>query len=56
MLKYRNFGKKSLTEIKEKLKEYELSLGEKIDSTLLETLPTAPPPEIFEDPPIEDKE
>ena len=56
MLKYRNFGKKSLTEIKEKLKEYELSLGEKIDSTLLETLPTAPPPEVFEDPPIEDKE
>jgi DNA-directed RNA polymerase subunit alpha len=29
MLKYRNFGKKSLQEIKEKLEEYGLSLGMK---------------------------
>ena len=56
MLKYRNFGKKSLTEIKDKLKEYSLSLGEKIDPTLLDTPPTAPPPDAFEDAPIEDEE
>jgi DNA-directed RNA polymerase subunit alpha len=56
MLKYRNFGKKSLTEIKEKLKEYELALGEKIDPSLLDTLPTAAPPEAFEDPPFEEEE
>ena len=56
MLKYRNFGKKSLTEIKEKLKEYELALGEKIDPSLLDTLPMAAPPEAFEDPPLEDEE
>jgi len=56
MLKYRNFGKKSLTEIKEKLKEYELALGEKIDPSLLDTLPTAAPPEAFEDPPLEEEE
>ena len=53
MLKYRNFGKKSLTEIKDKLKEYELSLGEKIDVTLLDTPPTAAPPDAFEDAPFE---
>jgi DNA-directed RNA polymerase subunit alpha len=35
MLKYRNFGKKSLTEIKEKLHEMGLSLGFKFDSNLL---------------------
>ncbi len=29
MLKYRNFGKKSLQEIKEKLQEYGLALGMK---------------------------
>ena len=56
MLKYRNFGKKSLTEIKEKLKEYELALGEKIDPSLLDTLPMAAPPEAFEDPPLGDEE
>ena len=56
MLKYRNFGKKSLTEIKDKLKEYNLSLGEKIDPTLLDVTPTAPPPEAFEDAPIEGEE
>jgi len=54
MLKYRNFGKKSLTEIKEKLKEYNLSLGEKIDPTLLDSPPTPAPADAFEDPPIEE--
>ena len=37
MLKYRNFGKKSLTEIKEKLVQLGLSLGCKFDPDLLET-------------------
>jgi len=36
MLKYRNFGKKSLTEIKAKLVELGLSLGYKFDPDLLE--------------------
>lgn len=36
MLKYRNFGKKSLNEIKEKLQEYGLSLGMKFESGLIE--------------------
>jgi len=36
MLKYRNFGKKSLNEIKEKLSELGLSLGMNIDPALLE--------------------
>ncbi len=36
MLKYRNFGKKSLNEIKEKLIEMGLSLGYKFDPALLE--------------------
>ena len=36
MLKYRNFGKKSLTEIKEKLVSMGLSLGYKFDADLLE--------------------
>jgi DNA-directed RNA polymerase subunit alpha len=39
MLRYRNFGKKSLTEIKEKLGELGLTLGMKFDQTLLEPLP-----------------
>jgi DNA-directed RNA polymerase subunit alpha len=37
MLKYRNFGKKSLNEIKEKLASLGLSLGMNIDADLLET-------------------
>jgi DNA-directed RNA polymerase subunit alpha len=37
MLKYRNFGKKSLNEIKEKLASLGLSLGMNIDQTLLES-------------------
>ncbi len=36
MLKYRNFGKKSLTEIKDKLVQLGLSLGYKFDPDLLE--------------------
>lgn len=38
MLKYRNFGKKSLNEIKEKLTTLGLSLGMNIDPSLLEPL------------------
>ena len=37
MLKYRNFGKKSLTEIKAKLVQLGLSLGYKFDDDLLES-------------------
>ena len=36
MLKYRNFGKKSLNEIKDKLEQLGLSLGMKFDERLLE--------------------
>jgi DNA-directed RNA polymerase subunit alpha len=36
MLKYRNFGKKSLNEIKDKLAALGLSLGMNIDPSLLE--------------------
>jgi DNA-directed RNA polymerase subunit alpha len=36
MLKYRNFGKKSLNEIKDKMEEIGLSLGMKIDERLLD--------------------
>ena len=36
MLKYRNFGKKSLNEIKDKLAELGLSLGMKFDASLME--------------------
>ncbi|MFW6353399.1 MAG: DNA-directed RNA polymerase subunit alpha [Verrucomicrobiota bacterium] len=37
MLKYRNFGKKSLNEIKAKLEQLGLSLGMKLDERLLES-------------------
>ena len=37
MLKYRNFGKKSLNEIKEKLQQLGLSLGTKFENGLVET-------------------
>jgi len=37
MLKYRNFGKKSLNEIKEKLTQLGLSLGMKFESNLIES-------------------
>src|ERR1700753_2205719 len=40
MLKYRNFGKKSLNEIKEKLSQLGLSLGMKFDSGMVEPNPT----------------
>jgi DNA-directed RNA polymerase subunit alpha len=36
MLKYRNFGKKSLNEIKQKLEQLGLSLGMKFENRLLE--------------------
>ena len=39
MLKYRNFGKKSLNEIKDKLHELGLCLGYKFDLALLEQPP-----------------
>jgi DNA-directed RNA polymerase subunit alpha len=42
MLKYRNFGKKSLSEIKQKLEQLGLSLGMKIDDRLLAAIPAAP--------------
>jgi DNA-directed RNA polymerase subunit alpha len=38
MLKYRNFGKKSLNEIKDKLEALGLSLGMKIDERLLDAV------------------
>jgi len=37
MLKYRNFGKKSLNEIKSKLEELGLGLGVSLDQSLLNT-------------------
>jgi DNA-directed RNA polymerase subunit alpha len=36
MLKYRNFGKKSLNEIKDKLLQLRLSLGMKFESGMVE--------------------
>ncbi len=36
MLKYRNFGKKSLNEIKEKLTQLGLSLGMKFESGMVD--------------------
>ena len=41
MLKYRNFGKKSLQEILDKLKELELSLNMKVEANLLESTQNA---------------
>ncbi|MGD0537155.1 MAG: DNA-directed RNA polymerase subunit alpha [Verrucomicrobiota bacterium] len=45
MLKYRNFGKKSLNEIKEKLAALGLSLGMNIDTSLLEAPKEEPKPQ-----------
>ncbi len=42
MLKYRNFGKKSLNEIKDKLEQLGLSLGMKLDPSLVDSLPPEP--------------
>jgi DNA-directed RNA polymerase subunit alpha len=42
MLKYRNFGKKSLNEIKDKLAELGLTLGMKFDPAILESSYSAP--------------
>ena len=36
MLKYRNFGKKSLNEIKDKLQQLQLGLGMKFDAGLVD--------------------
>ena len=47
MLKYRNFGKKSLNEIKEKLVQHGLSLGMQFDPKLLSGAP-APSPRLRE--------
>jgi DNA-directed RNA polymerase subunit alpha len=44
MLKYRNFGKKSLNEIKEKLAGLGLALGMNIDGSLLEAPKEEPKP------------
>jgi DNA-directed RNA polymerase subunit alpha len=44
MLKYRNFGKKSLLEIEEKLCEMGLTMGMQIDADLLATRPAVPAP------------
>lgn len=41
MLKYRNFGKKSLNEIKDKLEELGLGLGMKFEAGLIEPAPEA---------------
>jgi DNA-directed RNA polymerase subunit alpha len=46
MLKYRNFGKKSLKEIKDKLGQLGLALGMKVDTDLLDVAPAEPPPEV----------
>ncbi len=46
MLKYRNFGKKSLNEIKEKLTQYGLSLGMSFDPRLI--APAKPVPRLRE--------
>ena len=43
MLKYRNFGKKSLNEIKEKLQALGLSLGMNFEAGLLDTAPKESP-------------
>jgi len=43
MLKYRNFGKKSLNEIKEKLSALGLALGMNIDPSLLADVPPVEP-------------
>jgi DNA-directed RNA polymerase subunit alpha len=43
MLKYRNFGKKSLNEIKEKLVALGLSLGMKFDNELVESIKEVKP-------------
>jgi DNA-directed RNA polymerase subunit alpha len=49
MLKYRNFGKKSLNEIKDKLTELGLYLGYKFDLDLLDNPPAPTPPEALID-------
>ena len=43
MLKYRNFGKKSLNEIKDKLQALGLSLGMNFEAGLLDSTPKEAP-------------
>ena len=43
MLKYRNFGKKSLNEIKDKLTQLSLSLGMKFENGLVDPQPDTIP-------------
>ena len=50
MLKYRNFGKKSLNEIKEKLSALGLTLGMKFDAALLEAAPAEVAPSPLDEP------
>ena len=40
MLKYRNFGKKSLNEIKDKLQQLGLGLGQKFEAGLVDPSPS----------------
>jgi DNA-directed RNA polymerase subunit alpha len=47
MLKYRNFGKKSLNEIKQKLSELGLTLGMTFDADLLKPPAPATPADIL---------
>ena len=42
MLKYRNFGKKSLNEIKQKISDLGLALGMTFDNDLLNAPPAEP--------------
>jgi DNA-directed RNA polymerase subunit alpha len=48
MLKYRNFGKKSLNEIKDKLEELKLGLGFKFEPGLIELPPEETEAEVEE--------
>ena len=43
MLKYRNFGKKSLNEIKDKLQQLGLGLGQKFEPGLVDSSPVLEP-------------
>ncbi|MDP9292718.1 MAG: DNA-directed RNA polymerase subunit alpha [Verrucomicrobiota bacterium] len=46
MLKYRNFGKKSLNEIKDKLQQLGMGLGQKFDAGLVDPTPAGEPAEL----------
>ena len=55
MLKYRNFGKKSLNEIKDKLQQLGLGLGQKFEPGLIE-VPVGDSAELVIDSSVEDVE